>query len=302
MTTTAPHPHPQPDEERGAPDRPALTPVPDGGGPDRRPVDRPDAGQGRGRGWTARWMVNVTWPWFLVLTALDGLLLAVVSVADLFFVKGTLDPLIGEAEFFSWAVATTVAVLSVVAAVQAGRYSRKYRATGDDRGVAIGLLVAWTALGLGLFVMRWIAGDLTADVVFEGGTATDDDTTHHLMALVLASVHLATGATAFLSGYALTNAEGFALRTARRMHRRVLRLLPEAEATYTRLATNLGARVTEMSEAAQAAETAKAVRRAVAAHVQAVARVRIAQHLGSPPATGVARPRPDDLLPPHRAA
>lgn len=299
MTTPA---HPMPDDERGPAERPTLTPVPAGNDTDRRATDRAAPRNGGSRGWTARWMVNVTWPWFVGLAALDGLLLALISVADLFFVKGTLDPLIGQAEFFSWAVATTVALLSVVAAVQAGRYTRKYRATGHDRGVALGLLVAWAALGVGLFVMRWIAGDLTTHVVFDGGTATNESATHHLMALVLATVHLATGATAFLSGYALTNPEGFALRTARQMHRKVLRLLPETEATYTRLATNLGARLSEMAEAREAAETAKAVRRAVAAHVQAVARARIAQHLGSPEGTGVARSRPDDLLPPGRAA
>ncbi|MGY1829071.1 hypothetical protein ACI8AA_01435 [Geodermatophilus sp. SYSU D01180] len=287
MTLTAP---PLPPADTAGPDHPAGT---------RAPLTRLLALAGRGRrrrreparprGWTAPWLVQVTWPYYLLLTALDGLLIAFVSVADLFFIKTTLDPLIGEAEVFSWIVALALATLSVLAPLQAGRFTRKYRATGHHRTSAIALTAVWAALGAGLFVLRWIAGDLTTTVIYEGTPTGGGDTAHHLMALVLATLHLATGATAFVSGYHFTNPEAFGLRTARFRQRRVERLLATAESRFTRLASALGARVADMSEAAQAAETAKRARRAVADHVVAMARLRIAQHLGDPSCTGGTR-------------
>lgn len=253
------------------------------------------------RGWAAPWMANVDWFWFVVLLVLDGLVLALVSVADLFFVKSALDPLLGEAETISWLVAFALAALGVVAPVQAGRSARVHQATGHDGALALALLVVWALLGVGLFVLRWKAGDLTVTVQYEGDTGSDDTAAqaHHLMAIVLATLHVATGVTAFVSGYHLTNPVAFALRTARWAHVRVQRRLGPAEALLQRVVWNLGARVSDMTEAEQAAATARRTRQAVAAHVQAVARARIAQHLGDPSATGVTRPQPDDLLPPR---
>ncbi|WP_298797603.1 hypothetical protein [uncultured Pseudonocardia sp.] len=252
------------------------------------------------RGWAAAWLVNVDWFWFVVLLVLDGLVLALVSVADLFFVKSALDPLLGAAETVSWLVAVALAVLGVVAPVQAGRSARVHLATGHDGAIAIALVAVWALLGVGLFVLRWKAGDLTVTVHYEGDTGSADDAAaqgHHLMAIVLATLHAATGVTAFVSGYHLTNPVAFALRTARWAHTRVQRRLGPAEALFQRVVWNLGARVSDMAEAEQSAATARRVRQAVAAHVQAVARARIAQHLGDPSATGVTGPQPGDLLP-----
>lgn len=303
---SAPHSLPGPDagtpEDRtAAADRPALTPVPTTTPEPPQATTAQGAPSGRRRtkaaplGWKARALVSVTWPWFVLGLLADGLILLAGAAGDLAFIKSALDPLLGQSELLSWGVSIGLSLVSLAAAVHVGRGYRKYRATGEEGVLPVAVAVGWSVLGLALFVLR-IAGDATVVPGFEGAVAADDD--HVLMAVVLLGMHVALGILAAVSGYAFTNPEAYALRNARWAHAGLLKRLPGAEAVFTRMATNLGARVAEMSEAEQAAETAKAVRRAVAAHVQAVARVRIAEHLGSPEDTGGTRPHPGDLLPP----
>lgn len=252
------------------------------------------------QGWGARWLVGISWPWFIAIVLGAGLLLAVVSAADTVLVKSAFDPLIGELEVFSWMVAVATAVLAALAALEAGRLMRKHRASGEITVAGpVATIAGWALVGLGLFVLRWKGAGLTApQVVFEGSSpAADDGSGHLMMAMVLATLHLVTGATAFAQGFVLTNPEAFALRTARWAHRNLPAQLAEAEALTTRLAHNLGTRLQVIAEAEQAAETARQTRRAVAAHVRAATRLRVAQHLGRPEDTGLVRQPPDRPIP-----
>lgn len=272
--------------------RPPLVPLPPpaAGATERRPSP----------GWKAQGLVDVSWPWFLGGVAVAVLVQAAESGVDLLLIKSAFDPVIGANEGWSWLAAAAITLGSVVLAVEAGRLQRKHRADGSVSAAwPRGLLLVWAVVGAGLFLFRWRAADLDVpQVVFEGGASPPENTSGHLLlAVVLATFHLLAGATAFAQGYFLTNPEAFALRTARWRHRSVPARLAEAEAVTTRLAHNLGTRLTALAEADQAAETAKETRRAVAAHVQACVRVRIAQHLGQPSATGVIRHLPEAPIP-----
>lgn len=245
------------------------------------------------RGWVAPHLVNATRWRMLWSVVVEGLLLAACLGADLVFIKTTLDPLIGQDEILSWLVAGALGVLSAVLPLHAGVHARTFRAVGHGWVHAVGLTVTWLLLGVGLFWLRWAAADLNpGDLIADPDAVQRAASGHHVMAVVLATLYLATGAAAAVGGYRLTNPEATALRAARQVLRRIDAALGPAEAAYARLLAAVAARVADLADADSAAETAREIRRAVAEQVQAVARVRIAQHLGDPPATGGALPEP----------
>ncbi|GAA4535254.1 hypothetical protein [Pseudonocardia xishanensis] len=281
---------PLPDDEPPAaepPARSALVPLP------TRPRRQSLRRLTEPRGWVAPHLVNAGWQRVLWSVVVEAVVLAMSLGADLVFIKTTLDPLIGQDEILSWLVAVALGVLSAVLPLHAGAHARTFRAVGHGWVQALGLTVTWLLLGAGLFWLRWAAADLNPGDLIADPDAIDRATSaHHVMAVVLATLYLATGAAAAVGGYRLTNPEASALRMARAALRRVEAALGPAEAAYARLLDAVAARTADMTDADPAAETARQLRRAVADHIRAVARVRIAQHLADPSATGGALPQP----------
>lgn len=223
--------------------------------------------------------------------------LGVITLADLFLIKGTFNRILRDDEALSWILGGSLTLAAVAGAFTAGSYARKAVAdphsSRPDRGIATALILGWVALGAGMFVLRWNAADFAPTAIAYDG-AMDSSMTEaakeQLLAVVLAAVYLATGILAFVDGYKLTNPAAAALRAARARLERLLPRLQQQEALVARLRENLSVAEYEYTRLPQEHAIAIASREALAQELKAHARVQITLHLGDPAATGLVRP------------
>lgn len=229
--------------------------------------------------------------------------LAVITTADLVLIKGTFNRVLREAEALSWTLGAALTLAAVAASYSAGVLTRKVvaapRTSRAQTLLAVALVGGWAALGAGMFILRWRAAEFAPQqIVFEGASASVaaglEDVKEKVLAIVLASVYLATGILAFVDGYKLTNPAAKAMRAARRAIRSLRPRLVAQEGLVARLVENLAIHRHDLTTIDTARDTALASRTALAAELKQHARVQIALHLGNPAATGLVRPNEAD--------
>ena len=264
------------------------------------PTPTAPAPSNRHRDWADETRVNETPRGRLLSMVADLLLLAAVTGVDLILIKSTLDHALRLPEAYSWAAAAGLTIASATLAFRCGSQTQIAQATGQSTAGTIAittLALAWLAVGVGLFWLRWNAAGFTpaaAQYDAAGTTSTADrqDATEKLLAVVLATIYLATGALAWLDGHKLTNHAATALRRTRRQLTRVNRLVAEKTARVTRLAENRTIHQHDLNSIETHRATARAARRGLAVELKEHARLQIALNLGDPEATGLVHDRP----------
>ena len=228
-------------------------------------------------------------------------LLALITAADLVLIKGTLDHVLRLAEQWSWLTAVGLTVTAVALAFSAGVQARIVQATGrtPTRSMLIAALaLAWLTVGVGLFWLRWNANSFTtAAATYDTGGAPvadsgNDDQSHQFLAVVLATVYIATGVLAWLDGHKLTNRAATALHRTRHRLDMINPLVADKTARATRLAENRTIHAHDLATIEIHRQNAHAARQALADELKDHARVQIALNLGDPEATGLTRHRP----------
>lgn len=261
----------------------------------------PPPAPGRGRGWTAPHLVFQTSAEHRRELLQDLLALAVITAADLVLIKSTLDHVLRLQEAASWVAAVGLTAAAVFLAFRHGAQCRITQAEGPtpaSTAQVTALTLGWVALGVGLFWLRWNAASFTpAAAQYDGTTAgpTDrQDHTEKLLAVVLATIYLATGVLAWLDGYKLTNRAATALRRAHRALDRINPLVADKTARVTRLAEHQTIHEHDLDTIEAQRLIAHDARRALATELKEHARVQLAANLGDPEATGAVHDRPED--------
>ncbi|MBL8931164.1 MAG: hypothetical protein JNL54_13665 [Kineosporiaceae bacterium] len=222
--------------------------------------------------------------------------LVIFTSGDLALIKSTLDHVLRLAERYSWVVAISLATLSVALMLTAGVESRLAGDPSRPRpgGLTIGraLVGVWLLLGLALLVMRWNSGMFSRiDPSFEGATESVKATPDHLMALLLLAVHAATGALAWTDGWRMTNPVAAVARLLHRRERKLLDALPALLGRVARIQEQTVLHRRQVAAIEQERDEALAANTYLFHELQSEARVRIAELLGNPAATGVTRQR-----------
>lgn len=263
------------------------------------PADEPPAAE---RGWTDPHLANQTRAQRRREQVFAFLLLALITSADLVLIKATLDHALRLAEQWSWLTAVGLTVTAVALAFSAGAQTRIAQATGRTparRTLIAALTLAWLLVGIALFWLRWNATSFTpAAASYEtagttSGATSQDGQSHKLLAVVLATIYIATGALAWLDGHKLTNLAASALHRTRRRLDAINPRLADKTARVTRLAENLTIHTHDLDTIEAHRRNAHEARKALAGELKEHARVQIALNLGDPEATGLTQNRPD---------
>jgi hypothetical protein len=221
------------------------------------------------------------------------------ALADVIFIKTTIDIVLLSADVISWLVAVLLAIGAVVMAVTTGHLAHVAAAEGRRALPAHLLIVGWAALGAALVAMRFNAAAWTAaPIQVEGAAAPafDEAAMHRGMAVLLALVYLASGVWGYVEGRHLFNpfAQAYVIGRLRRPGV-VARVISQGGLVDRSVEDLRRAReqVAALTGTRRAAENA---RRSLAAELMAEARVRIANALGDPGSTGIT-----ELIPSHES-
>lgn len=269
--------------------------------PTQEVVLTPPPPAGRRLGWAAPHLANQTPAEHRRALAADLLLLAVVTGVDLILIKSTLDHVLRLPEVWSWAAAAGLTMAAVVLAYRDAAQTRIAQAAGPtaaSTALIAALTLAWVAVGAGLFWLRWNAADFTpAAAQYDtsggpAGTTAREDRTEQLMAVVLATIYVATGVLAWLDGHKLTNHAAAALRATTRRLERITPLVADKTARVARLAESRTIHQHDLDTISAQREIARTARQGLAGELKEHARVQIALNLGDPTATGLTQNRP----------
>jgi len=234
---------------------------------------------------------------------LTFLILALVTTADLFLIKGTFDRVLVQDERVSWALGAALTLISVTLAFKAGVSIRHAMSTPKGSRahtiLTVALVTGWVAIGMGFFWLRWNAATFApAASSFENASPTSaaglNESTDRTFAIVMATVYLATGVLALADGFKLTNPVASSMRAVRRSIKMLTAEVCAKEGRVGHLRENLAIHMHTLDTIDDDRDTALAGRRALAEELKNLARVQIAMHLGSPAATGLVRPADDD--------
>jgi hypothetical protein len=226
--------------------------------------------------------------------------LVVITSADLVLIKATFDRILRQAPSLSWTLGVALTLASVALAFSSGANVKKVRsgwASRDHAVIAAVQVVAFAALGAGILYLRWRAADFAPpQVAFEGANspASTLPDTEKVLAMILATIYLATGVLAFTDGFKLTNPVAKAMRAARRSVETLMPKLADMEGRVAHLRENSAIHEHDLATIDEARGIALASRRALARELKELSRVQIALALGNPPATGLVRPDDDE--------
>ena len=280
-----------------------LHPLPadDPGEPALQPVHRTSAATAAPSRWAAPEKADESVSSYRLSRFLDFLVIAVITLAgDLPLITTTFNRVVRDNPAISWGLGIALTLASVMLALTAGVYARKSvtlpSSARANAAVTSLLTLGWLLLGIGLFTLRWNAAQFAPAVVaYEGAadTAVAEAAKEQLLAVVLATVYVATGVLAAIDGYKNTNPAAAAMRAARAKRDKILPHLQSQEARVARLSENLAVATREYTKLPDERAIALKAREALAAELKAYARVLMAIHLGDPAATGLVRP-PDE--------
>lgn len=276
-----------------------LHPLPaeDPGEPALQPVHRTSAATAAPSRWAAAEKADESISSYRQNRFLDFLVIAVITLAgDLPLITTTFNRVVRDNPAISWGLGIALTLASVMLALTAGVYARKSSSARANAAVTSLLTLGWLLLGIGLFTLRWNAAQFAPAVVaYEGAadTAVAEAAKEQLLAVVLATVYVATGILAAIDGYKNTNPAAAAMRAARAKRDKILPHLQSQEARVARLSENLAVATREYTKLPDERTIALKAREALAAELKAYARVLMAIHLGDPSATGLVRP-PDE--------
>jgi hypothetical protein len=250
-------------------------------------------------GWAAPHVIAASPRRYLVgLGARIGALI-LFALADVIFIKTTIDIVLLSADAISWLVAVLLAIGAVVMAVTTGHLAHVAAAEGRRALPAHLLIIGWLALGVALVAMRFNAAAWTATPIQVEGVAApafDEAAMHRGMAVLLALIYLASGLWGYVEGRHLFNPFAQAY-VASLLHRPALAARVISQGGLVNLYVEDLRRGRQQVEALIATRrAAENARRSLAAELMAEARVRIANSLSDPASTGIT-----ELVPSHES-
>lgn len=226
-------------------------------------------------------------PW---ITLIGGI---IIQFADVMLAKAILDVVLNISVTVSWAIAICLSLAADLAAMGAGHA----RAAGKKDDMWFDL-VAWAALGLSMFFVRWFGAALTAD-------PDPNPTADKVLAVVMLALYSAAGAACIHASQVIFDPVRINYHTANRTIRKLRARLQKLDPTYTRIYRTLEtARSERKIYKEERAEQANATADALEATLKDWARQQILMHLSSPTAAPLVRaphqPEPGDDPAPER--
>ncbi len=225
----------------------------------------------------ASWSVGA-WRWNF---ALAQLVVVAGAGADAFLIQPSLDRVLGAASGYSLAFAAIIAVLSAVLAYDAGAVARAEEANWT--GWLRALIVAWVALGVGMFILRMVAAP--QEIAALKSTWTREIGSAAMLLLVYGAV----GVGAAIAGWRFGNPALKTLMRARVALARLGKQLESLEPEYVTKWRALGTSAHTLKDVNQVEQDAITEVRHVIADLRTYAKLRIAEKLANPAATGLVR-------------
>jgi hypothetical protein len=218
----------------------------------------------------------------------------VLSLTDAIIIKTTWNQVLLQAEIISWILAICTAIggaalMWVSGALAAKAQLHPNRILLIVSGCAV---LAWAALGAGLFWMRWNAAELAGDAVVLEGQVADDSSAqvHQLMAIVMIALYLLPGVLAWADGYTLSHpVEARQRRSYARLSDLTTRIA-RVEAEAVKVAQLLQLHADEIALVTDRANQAKRANASLAAELRAYARGEVLRRLGTPNAGDITHP------------
>ncbi len=245
--------------------------------------------------WAARHLLSSTARSYWVSMGLRILMLIAFSCADLIFIKGTLDLILDQQEAVSWTVAIVLTIGSVAIMVKAGYLYRKAQDDGHGRGWILVLVAGWALLGVALVVMRFNGAEWTSSAIAVEGQvgAVDETAKHQGIALLLGLIYISAGVFAYFEGMHDINPTAIEYMSLRPRVARLIDDITAQRGIVARAAEDLERAKGNLAALPDARAAAEGALRYRAEELMALARVRIANALGDPAATGITEIEPN---------
>jgi len=223
------------------------------------------------------------------LLALRLALLVTFAFADVIFIKGSADVVLGEAEAMSWFVAIVLTGLSLYLMLKSGFLFREAHDLSADPRFSLVLIGGWAVLGTAIVVLRFNAAGWTTQAIAIGGAAPVADETGKSqgVAILLALIYISSGTLAWFEGKHLFNPVAQAFLIGRVKRGRVLKATVAQQGVVAGSAEDLERGRGNLEGVNTARAAVENGLRSIATDLMAEARVRISIHLGDPAATGM---------------
>lgn len=245
--------------------------------------------------------VDETQRHYKIRAAVAMAIVAGIAVIDVIIIKTTWNQILLDREILSWLLAIFSALGGAVAMWTSGKLTALHRVFPSrvKTVAAVLAVLAWAALGTGLFWLRWKAADLAeASATVEGQTATENtSTTHQLMAIVMITLYLVPGILAWIDGYLLNNPIAAQQRRTFKNLNLITERLQQVESKATMVTHLVEMHQSEIAATSARAREANRANTALAAELMAFARAEILRRLGDPAAGGITHPDDQPLFP-----
>jgi len=230
---------------------------------------------------------------FLGLLGVRLALLALFAFADVVFIKKSVDVVLQESEGISWFVAIIMTCLSVYTMLKSGYFYRTAAGTQTARWTLV-LVAGWLLLGIALVLIRLNASAWTTTRVAVAGMpeTMDGAAADQGKAFLLGLIYLSSGVLAWFEGKVIFNPVAQAFLTVKRQRDRVSTSITAQEGLVNRNAEDLERARGNLAGLAEARSAVVSGLTALAYELMAESRVRIANHLGDPGATGITENTP----------
>jgi hypothetical protein len=250
---------------------------------------------GRPKVWAAPHLLTAKPTGYAISLGIRLLLLLAFASADVVLVKTTIDLVLDQQEAISWFIAVVLSIGSVTIMVKAGFLYRTAEGDGHGRAWVFALVAAYVLIGLALVIMRMNAAQWTESAIAVEGQlgAVDETAKHQGIALLLAMFYIAAGALAFFDGLHDLNPTAIAYLALRPRVERLAGSITAQRSVVARAAEDLERAKGNLAGLEAARAAAENALRYRAAELMALARIRIANAIADPQATGVTEIAPE---------
>lgn len=206
------------------------------------------------------------------------------SLYDALFLKPAVDLVVDSGELWDLFIALTVSLVAALLMMKAGHLHREN--AGRARQPWGWPIIAWLVLGAGLVFLRYNAAALAAPTI-QGVSTGDDPSTYRMVAIVLLAVYLASGILNFYAGRMIFNPIARAFFSAQASDRRLGKRIIEARTALRRTTEHVEVARGDLLALPALREERDRELVAFGDQLKAEARLRIANHLADPAATGI---------------
>jgi hypothetical protein len=233
-----------------------------------------------------------------------GLLVGAGALTDTIAFKNTLELALPQVSGpLAWAMATGATSMALIAAAILGISVATRRRTRGHRGTRLAvtsIAAVWIALGLAMFLVRWLDTGATTQSDTFGAATTAHPTP--LVATFFAAIYLISGACTLFEAERLYNPEYFGYTRLGKQYRQQAQTAAAAEATMERARTAADHHDGELDREDHRRAAAIAERQALGAEAASYARLLMAAMLQNPAQTGLTEtgPIPQLPVPPRR--